>query len=79
MYLGPPCYGYAIKCHLVCLALPGTRLLGMKKQNSFVLIICNRKKGKFKSVQINMKHVLYIDSVLLKMVYHVNNKSSYVF
>ena len=36
-------------------------------------------KMKFKSVQINMKHVLYIDSVLFKMVYHVNNKSSHIF
>ena len=37
------------------------------------------QKMKFKSVQINMKHVSYIDSVLFKMVYHVNNKSSHVF
>ena len=44
MYLGPPCYGYAINCHLVCLAIPGTCLLCMKKQKLFVLIICNRKK-----------------------------------
>ena len=36
------------------------------------------QKMKFKSVQINMKHVSYIDSVLFKMVYHVNNKSSHV-
>ena len=44
MYLGPPCYGYAINCHLVCLAIPRTRLLCMKKQNLFVLIIFNHKK-----------------------------------
>ena len=24
MYLGPPCYGFALNCHLVYLALPGT-------------------------------------------------------
>ena len=59
MYLGPPCYGYTSNCHLVYLAIPGTRPLCMKKQNLFVLIICNCKKVKFKSVQINMKHVLY--------------------
>ena len=44
MYLGPPYYGYAINCDLVCLAIPGTRLLCMEKQNLFVLIICNQKK-----------------------------------
>ena len=43
MYLGPPCYGYALHCHLVCLAIPGTRPLCMQKQNMFVLFICNRK------------------------------------
>ena len=37
MYLGPPCYGYALNCHLVYLAIPGTRPLCMKKQNMFVL------------------------------------------
>ena len=30
MCLGPPCYGYAFNCHLVYLAIPGTRLLCMK-------------------------------------------------
>ena len=32
MYLRPPCYGYALNCHLVYLAIPGTRLLCMKKK-----------------------------------------------
>ena len=39
MYLGPLCYGYALNCHLVHLEIPGTRLLCMKKQNLFVLLI----------------------------------------
>ena len=48
MYLGPPCYGYAINCHLVCLAIPGTCLLCMKKQKLFVtakseIHICSNK------------------------------------
>ena len=43
MYLGPPCYGYAINCHLFFLAIPGTRLLCMKKQNLFILIISTAK------------------------------------
>ena len=60
MYLGMPCYGYALNCHLVYLAIPGTRPLCTKKQNMFVLLICNRKKMKFKSIQINMKRVTYI-------------------
>ena len=67
MYLGPPCYGYALNCHLVYLAIPGTCPLCMKKQNLFVLFICNRKKVKFKSVQINMKWVSY------KLCSHLRN------
>ena len=60
MYLGPPCHGYALNCHLVYLAIPGTRPSCAKKQNVFVLFICNRKKTKFKSVQISMKQVSYM-------------------
>ena len=37
MYLGWPCYCYALNCHLVNLAIPGTRPLCMKKQNVFYL------------------------------------------
>ena len=40
---GPPCYGYALNCQFVYLAIPGTRPLFMRKQNVFVLFICNRK------------------------------------
>ena len=43
MYLRPPCYGYALDCHLVYLAIPGTRPLCMEKQIVFVLFIWNRK------------------------------------
>ena len=43
MYLGPPCYDYALNCHLVYLAIPGTRLLHTEKEHLFVLFICNRK------------------------------------
>ena len=39
-----PCFGYALNRHLVYLAIPGRRPLCMKKQNLFVLSICNRKK-----------------------------------
>ena len=38
MYLGPPCNGFALNFHLVCLAIPGTRLLGMKKQYLFLYL-----------------------------------------
>ena len=55
MYLGPPWYGYAINCHLVYLAIPGTRPLCTKKQNVF-------QKVKFKYVLINMKQVSYTTS-----------------
>ena len=27
MYLGPPCYGYSLRCNLVYLAIPGIRSL----------------------------------------------------
>ena len=43
MYLGPPCYRYALNCQLVYEAIPGIRPLCMKKQNRFVLFICGRK------------------------------------
>ena len=43
MSLGPPCNGYVLNSNLVYLAIPGTRPLYMKKQNLFVLFICNRK------------------------------------
>ena len=59
MYLGPLCYCYALNYHFVYLAIPWTCHLCMKKQHLFVLFICNRKKIKFKSVQINMKQVSY--------------------
>ena len=35
MYLGPLCYGYALNCHLIYLAIPGTLPLCMEKQNVF--------------------------------------------
>ena len=44
MHLGPSCYGYALNCHHVYLAILGARPLCMKKQNVFVLIIYNCKK-----------------------------------
>ena len=65
MYLGSPCCGYALDCHIVYLAIPETRPLCMKRQYLFVLFICNCKKMKFKFVQINMKHVSYMLSFLL--------------
>ena len=44
MYFRLLCYGYALNCHFVYLALPGTRPLFMRKQKRFVLLICNWKK-----------------------------------
>ena len=55
MHLGPPWYDYALNCHLVYLAIPGTR--------RYAKFVCfnymQPHKVKFKSVQINMKHVSY--------------------
>ena len=53
MYFWLLCYGYALNCLFVYLAIPGTHLLFMRKQKKFVLLICNWKKMKFTSVQIN--------------------------
>ena len=64
MYLGPPCYGYALNCHLVYLAIPGTRPLCMKKAKFVCFNYMQSQKRKFKSVQINMKQVSYMFNVL---------------
>ena len=58
MYLGPPCYDYALKGHFVYLAIPGIRPLCMKKQNLFFNDM-QPPKVKFKYVQINMEQVSY--------------------
>ena len=56
MYLGPLCYGYALNCHLVYLAIPGTSVMdGIAKFGCFINM--QPQKMKFESVQINMKHV----------------------
>ena len=48
MYLGPPCYGYAINCHLVYLAIPGTRPLCTKsKICSFYLYATAKREIQF--------------------------------
>ena len=46
MYLGPPCYGYALNCHLVNLAIPKTRPLCMKKQILFYLYATAKSEKK---------------------------------
>ena len=62
MCLRPPCYGYALHCHLVYLAIPGTRPLCMKKAKCVCFIHMEPQKKKFKFVQINMKQVSYSGS-----------------
>ena len=56
MYFGPLCYGYALDCHLVYLAIPGTRPLFMRIKK-IVFINMQLQNVKFTSVQINMKQV----------------------
>ena len=78
MYFRLPCYGNALNCHVVHFAIPGTRPLFIRKQNAFVLIIRNRKKNEFKSVQINMKQVLYASNLSTYLTFHLllfNNTS----
>ena len=75
MYLGPPCYGYVLNCHLVYLAIPGTRPLSMKKQNLFYLYanakseiqICSNKHETgliFAGIVISMQTTFYQQKIL---------------
>ena len=63
MYRGQACYGYALNCHLVYLAIPGTHPLYMKMQKFVCFDYMQTQKVKFKSVQSNMKQVSYNDVV----------------
>ena len=66
MYLGPPFYGYALNCHLVYLAIPGTRPLCMKKQHLFNLYatakseiqICSNKHETCLVIDYNMRKII---------------------
>ena len=59
MYLGPPCYGYALNC--ICLFCNTRDTSVTKVKVKFVCIIYMQpQKVKFKSGQINMKHVSYV-------------------
>ena len=44
VYFGSLCYGNALNCHSAFLAIPGTRLLFIKKHFFLILFICNCKK-----------------------------------
>ena len=73
MYLGPPCYGFALNCHLVYLALPGTVMY--EKAKFVYFIYMQPQKVKFKYVQINMKQVSYHSfSVNVKIIFKTNEK-----
>ena len=43
MYLGPPCYGYALNCHLVNLAMPRTRPLCVKNKTCLFYLCATAK------------------------------------
>ena len=43
MYLGTPCYSYALNCHVVYLAIPKTRPLCMKKQMGLFYLYATTK------------------------------------
>ena len=46
VYYGPLCFGYnyVLNCHFVyAVDIPGTRPLFVRKQNLFILFICNHK------------------------------------
>ena len=67
----PPCYDYALNCHLVYMAIPGTRQLCMKRQNLFALFICSRKS----EIQIcSNKHETGL-VLLIEMLYAKQEKS----
>ena len=58
MYFGSPCYCYVLNRNFVYLAIPGTRMLFMRKQHLFVDLYA-AIKVKFTSVPINMKQASY--------------------
>ena len=66
MYLGSPCYGYALNC-LFC----NTRDTSvMHEKAKFVCFInMQPQKMKFKSFQLTMKQVLYIQWTILTLLY----------
>ena len=69
IYLGPPCYGYAINCHLVCLFGNTRDTSVMHEKAKFVCFnYMQPQKVQFNSVQINMKHVSYILLISYKHV-----------
>ena len=70
MYLGPQCYDYALNCHLVYLAI-----LGTKKAKFVCFNYVQPQKVKFKSDQINMKQVSYycIECICCTFVSRFNN------
>ena len=57
MYLGPPRYAYTLNCHLVYLAIPGTRPSSMEKQNVFTakseIQICSNK---YETSLVSVRH-----------------------
>ena len=60
MYFRALGHRFALNCNFVYLAISGTHLLLIRKQNLFVLFICNIEKFNITSIQINMKPVLYM-------------------
>ena len=59
MYLGPPCYGYALNCHFVDLVNTRDTSVMNEKAKLVCFIYMQTQKMKFKFVQINMKQVSY--------------------
>ena len=43
MYLGPPCYGYALNRHLIYLEIPGACPLCMKRKKSLFYVYATAK------------------------------------
>ena len=43
VYFRPPSYGYALSCHFLYLAIPGTRPLFMRKQNALFYLYATTK------------------------------------
>ena len=73
MYLGPLCYDYALNCHLVYLAIQTNFAFScITEMHEKAKIVCfiymQPQKTKFKSVQINMKHVSYTTPDVLYML-----------
>ena len=81
MYFWLLCYGYALNCHFVYLAIPGTHLLFMRKQKKVCFInmqlkkndihICSNKQNRSRIVYLIYTNCgCFIHFIFILSLYH---------